>query len=79
MKIEYTPSAWTFTLTGAYQGKMYIDYMKDDEKPIKIKETSPFMTFNGRVSKSFNHIFNVYAGANNIFGYIQDEKHLDNA
>lgn len=79
LKIEYTPSAWTFTLTGAYQGKMYIDYMKDDEKPIKIKETSPFMTFNGRVSKSFNHIFNVYAGANNIFGYIQDEKHLDNA
>ncbi len=79
LKMEYTPATWTFTVTGLYQGKMYIDYMKEDEVPTKIKETRPFMTFNGRVSKSFNNKFRVYAGANNIFSYIQDEKHLDNA
>lgn len=79
LKIEYTPATWAFTLTGAYQGKMYIDYMKDDEVPTKIKETSPFIAFNGRVSKSLNNFFKIYAGANNILGYIQDEKHLDNA
>ncbi len=80
VKIEYAPASWVFTITGVYQGKMYIDYMKDDEVPVKIKETNPFMTFNGRVSRSFNKgKISVYAGAKNIFSYIQDERHLDNA
>ena len=36
------------------------------------------MLFNARISKKIN-AFKLYAGANNIFNYIQDEKHTDDA
>jgi outer membrane receptor for ferrienterochelin and colicins len=36
------------------------------------------MLFNTRVSKKLNQ-FRLYAGVNNIFNYVQDEKHLDDA
>jgi outer membrane receptor for ferrienterochelin and colicins len=76
IKIEYSPKNWSFVLAGNYQGKMYIDYFGDVTR--KIKETSPFMLFNLRVSKKLN-IFKLYAGADNIFNHIQDEKHTDDA
>lgn len=78
LSLEYTPGTWTFSLTGSLQGKMYIDYMKDDEVAEKIKETNTFMLFNARVAKRFGD-FTVYCGGKNIFSYLQDEKHLDNA
>ncbi len=78
LNLEYTPGTWTFTVLGSLQGKMYIDYMKDDKVAEKIKETSPFMTFNVRAAKQIG-AFSVYAGGKNIFSYIQDEKHTDNA
>lgn len=78
VKVEYTPSTWHFMLYGLYQGKMYIDYISEKEELSKIKETSPYMTFNARVSKRFG-IVRLYAGANNIFNYLQDEKRLDDA
>jgi outer membrane receptor for ferrienterochelin and colicins len=83
LKIEYAPETWTFTVTGNYQGKMYIDYYNEEIDPIvgdqsKIKKTDPFMLFNARVSKKLNQ-FRLYAGVNNIFNYVQDEKHLDDA
>ena len=67
-----------FTLYGIYQGKMYIDYISETAGNSKIKETEPYMTFNARASKRFG-LFNMYAGAKNIFNYIQDEKQLDDA
>ena len=57
---------------------MYIDYYSEDETQTKIKKTEPNMLFNARVSKKLNQ-FKLYAGVNNIFNYIQDERHLDDA
>jgi outer membrane receptor for ferrienterochelin and colicins len=76
--LEYTPGTWTFSVNGSLQGKMYVDYMKDDEIAEKIKETGTFMLFNARVAKQLG-AFTVYAGGKNIFSYLQDEKHTDNA
>ena len=36
------------------------------------------MLFNARISKKINQ-FKLYAGVNNIFDYVQDERHLDDA
>jgi len=76
LKIEYSLKNWNFAFTGNYQGKMYIDYF--GEVTQKIKETAPFMLFNLRVSKKLN-IFKLYTGVDNIFNYIQDEKHTNDA
>ncbi len=78
LKIEYTPKSWTFSLTGNYQGDMYIDYYSEEESQSKIKKTKPYMVFNVRASKRFGK-FKLYSGVNNIFNYVQDEKHLDDA
>ncbi len=83
LKLEYAPGTWTFSVMGNYQGEMYIDYYNEEIDPAvgdqsKIKETDPFMLFNARVSKKLNQ-FKLYAGVNNIFDYVQDEKHLDDA
>ncbi|MGI6243449.1 MAG: TonB-dependent receptor [Prevotella sp.] len=78
LNLEYTPGTWTFTVNGSLQGKMYIDYMKDDEIAEKIKETNTFMLFNARVAKRLG-VCSIYAGGKNILGYVQDEKHTDNA
>jgi outer membrane receptor for ferrienterochelin and colicins len=76
IRLEYNPGNWNFMLTGNYQGKMYIDYFGEINR--KIKKTSPFILFNLRVSKKLN-IFKIYTGIDNIFNYIQDEKHTDDA
>ena len=34
IKLEYTPKSWSFTLTGSYQGDMYIDYYNTDIDPL---------------------------------------------
>lgn len=79
LKIEYNPQTWSFSLSGNYQGNMYIDYYSDDIRfESKIKKTDPFITFNTRASKEWDN-FKIYAGVNNIFNYIQDERHLDDA
>jgi outer membrane receptor for ferrienterochelin and colicins len=83
LKIEYTPKTWSFAFTGSYQGTMYIDYYNEDIDPLlgdqtKIKKTDPFMLFNARASKKLNQ-FKLYAGVNNIFNYVQDERRLDDA
>lgn len=79
LNLEYNPQDWSFSLIGNYQGSMYIDYYNDDPNyQSKIKKTDPFVIFNARVSKTINN-FKIYAGVNNIFNYIQDERHLDDA
>ena len=44
----------------------------------KIKKTNTFMLVNFRAEKRLGQ-FAVYAGGKNIFSYLQDEKHTDNA
>lgn len=62
---------------------MYIDYYNEEIDPLlgdqsKIKKTDPFVLFNARLSKKIGQ-FRLYAGVNNIFDYVQDERHLDDA
>ena len=79
LKIEYSPQEWDFSLSCNFQGNMYIDYYSEDHRfESKIKKTDPFMIFNARVSKKINN-FKIYGGVENIFNYIQDERHLDDA
>lgn len=83
IKFEYSPGTWSFAATGNLQGSMYIDYYNSEIDQIqgdqsKIKHTDPFMLFNARASKRIG-IFKLYAGVNNIFNYVQDERHLDDA
>jgi outer membrane receptor for ferrienterochelin and colicins len=78
MKAEYTPHDWTFTLYGLYQGSMQIDYISEDAAGTKIKTTDPYMTFNASISKRIGMV-RLYGGGKNIFSYLQDEKHLDDA
>lgn len=79
LSLEYTPGTWTFSLTSSLQGKMYIDYnSEDDGTQSKIKKTNLFTLWNCRIAKRIGS-FSVYAGGKNIFSYIQDERHLDDA
>ncbi|MDL2262527.1 TonB-dependent receptor [Bacteroidales bacterium OttesenSCG-928-I21] len=78
LKIEYTPKTWVFTIIWNLQGSMYIDYYSEEPTLSKIKKTDPYMLFNARIAKKFNNI-KLHAGVNNIFNYIQDERHLDDA
>ncbi|MGD2034276.1 MAG: TonB-dependent receptor [Bacteroidales bacterium] len=78
LNLEYSPKTWSFAITGNYQGNMYIDYYSEDEPLSKIKKPDPFMLFNARVAKTLG-VFKLYAGVNNIFNYLQDEKYLDDA
>lgn len=80
LKVEYSPKNWFFSINADYQGKMYIDYnSEDDPNTSKIKQTNPYVIFNARVARNLGNNFNLYVGGKNIFGYIQDEKHLDDA
>ncbi|MCB8963573.1 MAG: TonB-dependent receptor [Bacteroidales bacterium] len=83
LKLEYSPNTWVFSLIGSYQGEMYIDYYNEEVDPLvgdqsKIKKTDGFMLFNARVAKTIRGV-KLYAGVNNILGYVQTEKHLDDA
>ncbi len=78
IKLEYSPKDWVFSIDGNYQGKMYIDYFSETEGMSKIKHTDSYMLFNAKVSRTING-FKLYAGAKNIFNYIQPEKYLDDA
>ncbi len=80
LSLDYTPGTWTFSVTSSLQGKMYIDYNSEDNGAnSKIKKTNLFTLWNVRVAKEFAKIFSVYAGGKNVFSYIQDEKHGDDA
>lgn len=83
LRLEYSPKKWSFIVTGNYQGQMYIDYYNEDVDPVlgdlsKIKKTAPYMLFNARVARQ-QGIFRLYAGVNNIFNYVQEERYLDDA
>jgi outer membrane receptor for ferrienterochelin and colicins len=83
VRLDYSPASWTFSISGNYQGTMYIDYYNEDIDPVivdqsKIKKADPFMLVNVRASKRLGQ-FRLYGGVNNLFNYVQDERHLDDA
>ena len=44
----------------------------------KLKKPTPLLLFNARASKQISQ-YKLYIGVDNIFNYVQDEKHLDDA
>jgi outer membrane receptor for ferrienterochelin and colicins len=76
IKAEYDQKGWTITASGSFQGDMYIDYYSEVAENSKIKKTEPYMLFNAKCSKQLGNM-KLLAGIDNIFGYIQNEKHLD--
>jgi len=76
--LDYSPGNWQFSLIGNYQGRLFIDYYSEDPTKSKIKETNPFALLNARVSHSWNGL-RFYAGVNNLMGYTQTERYLDDA
>lgn len=79
LNLEYTPGTWSFSVTGSLQGQMYIDYNSEDApETSKIKKTNAFTLWNCRVAKRLG-AFNIYGGGKNVFSYLQDEKHGDDA
>ncbi|MBD3170644.1 MAG: TonB-dependent receptor, partial [candidate division Zixibacteria bacterium] len=79
VKINYSPGDWSFVIDGEYQGKMYIDYFRDDEEPTKIKETEPYMLIHLNFSRKVFDLAKMYIGVKNLTDYVQEEKHLDDA
>jgi outer membrane receptor for ferrienterochelin and colicins len=75
IKLEYTPKSWVFSITGNYQGALYIDY-NSEEDPSAIIKTEPYILFNARASKDLGNL-RIYAGVNNIFNYVQNIRYLD--
>ncbi len=82
VKLACMPGSWNLILDVDYTGRMYIDYCKEEdiEDPqSKIVHTPDFWVVNTKVSRSFNNGFTLFAGAKNIFDYVQKEKHPDDA
>ncbi|MCK4223737.1 MAG: TonB-dependent receptor [candidate division Zixibacteria bacterium] len=82
VKLAYKPGSWNLILDTDYTGRMYIDYCKEEdiEDPeSKIVHTPDFWVVNTKVSRNFNNGITLFAGAKNIFDYVQKEKHPDDA
>jgi outer membrane receptor for ferrienterochelin and colicins len=83
LKLNYTPGYLNLVLDFDYTGSMYIDYYQEEDIELpgsKIKHTDPFVTTDLKVSyqvKSWG--LTPFAGAKNLFDYVQDEKRLDDA
>ena len=80
LKLNYSPSGWSFMVDADYKGKMYIDLNEPaDPADVKIYETESFVIFNAKLSKNIFNRYDVYLGVRNLTGYTQEEKHIDDA
>lgn len=85
IELDFAPGRWDMVLGADYTGSMYIDYCKDEEvtdPESYIKYTDPFWVFNARLARDFQlhgTTFSVFVGSKNIFDYVQDERHPDDA
>ena len=82
IQLSYSPGNWDAVLGADYTGRMYIDYYEDGdlENPnSKIEHTPDFWIVNAKLSRSFGNGVTLFAGARNLFDYVQDERHPDDA
>lgn len=83
LRIDYSPADWFFSISANLQGSMYIDYYNEEIDETlgdqsRIKHTNPFILINARAARTIGQ-FKLYAGVNNLFDFVQDERHLDDA
>jgi outer membrane receptor for ferrienterochelin and colicins len=82
VKLAYAPESWNLILDADYTGRMYIDYCKEEDMEApesKIVHTPDFWIVNAKVSRSLSNGITLFAGAKNVFDYVQKEKHPDDA
>lgn len=80
--LSYNPDNWNLVLNANYTGRMYIDYYQEDdiEQPgSKIVHTPDFYVVNAKIARSFSNGINLFAGVKNMFDYVQEERHPDDA
>ncbi len=83
VKLGYTPGNWNAVLDANYTGRMYIDYCEEEDVNAphsKIKHSDGFWVVTPRLSRRLpQQGITVFVGAKNLFDYVQDEKHPDDA
>jgi len=82
MRLEYSPGKWMATAFVQRQGYLYIDYYHSPEQGEAdlslIRKTPAHNVVNMKVSRGIQN-WKVYAGVDNVFDTIQDERRLDDA
>jgi outer membrane receptor for ferrienterochelin and colicins len=86
IELNFTPERWDMVIGAEYTGRMYIDYINEDELnnlESYIKHTDPFWVFDARLAYDFelqqNTILSLFTGVKNAFDYVQEERHSDDA
>lgn len=85
IQLDFAPGMWDMVMDADYTGRMYIDYCKDEEvtdPESYIKHTDSFWVFNVRLARDFrlqSITLSLFAGSKNIFDYVQEERHPDDA
>ena len=83
IKFNYSQQNVNLVLDFDYTGPMYIDYYQEEDIEMpgsKIKHTDPFVIVNTRFAYRIDgRGVKPYIGVKNLFGYLQDEKYLDDA
>jgi outer membrane receptor for ferrienterochelin and colicins len=85
IELNFALGMWDLVMDADYTGNMYIDYCKEEEvtdPESYIKHTDPFWVFNTRLARDFrlqNTTLSLFAGSKNIFDYVQEERHPDDA
>lgn len=82
IRMEYRPGQWMATAYLQRQGYLYIDYYHSPESGeadlSMIRKTPPHAVVNLKLSRKIGS-WKVYAGVDNLFDTIQDERRLDDA
>ncbi|HIE28288.1 TPA: TonB-dependent receptor [Candidatus Poribacteria bacterium] len=83
IKLEYSPGEFSLVLDANYTGRMYIDYCEEEDVTLpgsKIVHTPAFWVVNPKLKRSFpGQGITVSVGAKNLFDYVQEERHPDDA
>ena len=83
IKFNFNHQNINLVLDFDYTGPMYIDYYQEEDIEMsgsKIKRTDPFVIVNTRFAYRIDSWgVKPFIGAKNLFGYVQDEKNLDDA
>ena len=82
VELTYNPGHWDLVLDADYTGRMYIDYCKEEDIGLpesKIVHTPDFWVVNAKIARSFTNGTTIFMGAKNIFDYVQEERHPDDA